>query len=103
MKFWPVIPAEKPLRETVEPAAPRAVTAYTLESLMLEAAKIGRVWLSTSAHFRGWHCSIDAHVSAAGTSVEFKSEFGCATPSAAVEQCLARARVGIATMSGGKP
>ena len=101
--LWPTARREaEPSPPTVVPAgmdAGNVQQGKSLEDLLIEATKLGRVWICTSRHTAGWPCSIDAHVNAVGTTVEFKSEFGCATPIEAAEQCLARARAAIAKMS----
>lgn len=60
----------------------------SLEDLLKLATKFGMLRLSM--HDNGWYCAIDMHVSAVGAAFKVASDFGQATPKAAVLQCIDR-------------
>ncbi|MBS1729828.1 MAG: hypothetical protein JSS67_03520 [Bacteroidetes bacterium] len=59
-----------------------------LEDLLLRLNTFGKPSLHRMD--KGWWCSIDMFVSAKGTDFKIKSEWDCATPTLAVQQCLQR-------------
>lgn len=70
---------------------PQSSANSALEDLLSELTRYGRPILGVYGE-SGWHCSVDMHVTAIGSSFKVGSAYDLPSPREAAVQCLERVR-----------
>lgn len=89
-------------KEMAMPAAPADIpqaVGENLESVLLDLAKWGKPRVSM-VNSRGWFASVEVNITPTGAKFDVSSEFGMATPLAAVLQCRERLMASVKAIGG---
>lgn len=84
------------MSDHLAPFKPERIQVATLDEKLVALCAFGEPTLHRMK--KGWWCTIDMHVAAAGTAFSIKSESDCPSPTEAVDQCAERIAATLANL-----